>query len=235
MVRDAMLSVSGVLDSKLGGPSFLDHSVPRHPGTAAILYASHRSQRRPERIGEHCSGHGSAAGGATCSTPSTAPTRRPSAPRRAVTTTPLQALSMMNNALVLHLARPSPTGWRKRPETTRDGKSTGPTGWHWAACPSLTNELERCRGRARRAASPGARDLQLQRIPVFRLTGSREPVMDRREFLSWVQGGLAGAAAATLLSGDGTLQAESPARRRRPVPTFLPGRPCAFISVSAGR
>jgi hypothetical protein len=34
-----------------------------------------------------------------CPDPST------SAPRRAVTTTPLQALSMMNNALVLHLSR----------------------------------------------------------------------------------------------------------------------------------
>ena len=43
--------------------------------------------------------------------------------------------------------------------------------------------------------------------------------MDRREFLSWVQGGLAGAAAASLLLRDGTLQAgvarRSEARRAR--------------------
>ena len=47
--------------------------------------------------------------------------------------------------------------------------------------------------------------------------------MDRREFLSWVQGGLAGAAAATLLLRDGdSAVVLSPARRRPPCPHFAP-------------
>ena len=40
MVRDAMLGVAGVLDSRLGGPSFLDHAVNKAPGTPAMLYAT---------------------------------------------------------------------------------------------------------------------------------------------------------------------------------------------------
>ena len=76
MVRDAMLSVAGVLDSRLGGPSFFDHSVHKAPGTAAILYAS-IEPGAPGPIVEHSSGHGCAAAEAICSTPSTARIRRP--------------------------------------------------------------------------------------------------------------------------------------------------------------
>lgn len=46
--------------------------------------------------------------------------------------------------------------------------------------------------------------------------------MDRREFLSWVQGGLAGAAAATLLLRDGTVQGGEPGEARPPCPHFPP-------------
>ena len=38
MVRDAMLSVSGKLDARLGGPSFRDYEVVKVPGTPAVLY-----------------------------------------------------------------------------------------------------------------------------------------------------------------------------------------------------
>lgn len=44
--------------------------------------------------------------------------------------------------------------------------------------------------------------------------------MDRREFLSWVRGGLAGAAAATLLLRDGIAQAEEPGEATPPCPHF---------------
>ena len=76
MVRDAMLSVAGVLDPRLGGPSFLDQAVHKAPGTAAILYTS----IDPERPGSNrrtLFRAWLAAAEATCSTPSTAPTHRP--------------------------------------------------------------------------------------------------------------------------------------------------------------
>ena len=65
MVRDAMLCVAGALDSRLGGPSFFDHSVHKAPGTAAILYTTidpmlgyesanplpaHEAARRPQSL-----------------------------------------------------------------------------------------------------------------------------------------------------------------------------------------
>jgi hypothetical protein len=104
MVRDAMLAVSGVLDAKLGGPSDLDHEIQRAPGTPAILYTA----IDPSKLGRNRrslyrawirGGRSGLLDAFDCPDPST------SAPRRAVTTTPLQALSMMNNALVLHLSR----------------------------------------------------------------------------------------------------------------------------------
>jgi hypothetical protein len=103
MVRDAMLSVSGALDSKLGGPSFLDHSVHKAPGTPAILYSTidpsaPGTNRRTLFRAWLRGGRSHLLDAFDCPDPSS------SAPRRAVTTTPLQALSMMNNALVLHLS-----------------------------------------------------------------------------------------------------------------------------------
>jgi hypothetical protein len=103
MVRDAMLCASGVLDTRLGGPSFLDHSIEKAPGTAAILYTSidpavPETNRRTLFRAWLRGGRSHLLDAFDCPDPST------SAPRRAVTTTPLQALSMMNNALVLHLS-----------------------------------------------------------------------------------------------------------------------------------
>jgi hypothetical protein len=46
--------------------------------------------------------------------------------------------------------------------------------------------------------------------------------MDRREFLSWVQGGLAGAAAATLLLRDGNARGSEPEETKPPSPHFAP-------------
>ena len=40
MVRDAMLAVSGILDPKLGGPSFRDQEIVKAAGTPAVLYAA---------------------------------------------------------------------------------------------------------------------------------------------------------------------------------------------------
>ncbi len=46
--------------------------------------------------------------------------------------------------------------------------------------------------------------------------------MDRRDFLSWVQGGLAGAAAASLLLRDGIVRAVEPGGAKPPCPHFPP-------------
>jgi hypothetical protein len=103
MVRDAMLAVSGRLDPTLGGPSFRDREVTRIPGTPAVLYTSvdpskpglnRRTLYRAWARG----GRNTFLDAFDCPDPST------TAPRRAVTTTPLQALALMNNALVLHLS-----------------------------------------------------------------------------------------------------------------------------------
>jgi hypothetical protein len=103
MVRDAMLAVAGRLDPRLGGPSFQDHAAMKAPGTAAILYVpidpakpglSRRTLYRSWTRG----GRSAFLDVFDCPDPST------TAPRRAVTTTPLQALALLNNALVLYLA-----------------------------------------------------------------------------------------------------------------------------------
>jgi hypothetical protein len=103
MVRDALLAVAGRLDTKLGGPSFRDEEIVQSPGTPAILYTAVDPGR--QGLDRRTLFRVWARGGRSpfldifdCPDPST------TAPRRAVTTTPLQALSLMNNALVLHLS-----------------------------------------------------------------------------------------------------------------------------------
>jgi hypothetical protein len=103
MVRDAMLAVSGTLDPKLGGPSFRDHEIDKAPGTPAILYkavdpSTPGLDRRTLFRAWARGGRSTFLDAFDCPDPST------TAPHRAVTTTPLQALAMMNNALVLHLS-----------------------------------------------------------------------------------------------------------------------------------
>jgi hypothetical protein len=103
MVRDAMFAVSGRLDARLGGPSFRDHRIDNVPGTPAILYvpvdpATPGLDRRTLYRAWARGGRSSLLDAFDCPDPSTA------APRRPVTTTPLQALALMNNALTLHLA-----------------------------------------------------------------------------------------------------------------------------------
>ncbi len=103
MVRDAMLAVSGILDLRLGGPSFRDRDVVAVAGTPAVLYAAVEPQtpglnRRTLFRAWARGGRSPLLDAFDCPDPST------TAPRRPVTTTPLQALSLMNNALVLYLS-----------------------------------------------------------------------------------------------------------------------------------
>ena len=103
MVRDAMLAISGRLSRELGGPSFFDREISLTRGTSVVVNVEanpskpglerrtlYRSWRRGGRSG--------LLDVFDCPDPST------TAPRRAMTTTPLQALALMNNALVLYLS-----------------------------------------------------------------------------------------------------------------------------------
>jgi hypothetical protein len=103
MVRDAMLSIAGRLDSKLAGSSFHDYQVVQSLGTPAVLYSAVAPDgpglnRRTVFRAWARGGRSAFLDAFDCPDPST------TAPRRRVTTTPLQALSLLNNALVLHLA-----------------------------------------------------------------------------------------------------------------------------------
>ncbi|MDG3005007.1 DUF1553 domain-containing protein [Paludisphaera mucosa] len=103
MVRDAMLATAGVLDPATGGPSFRDHEPRKAEGTTTILYvptdpASPGQDRRTLYRAWARGGRSAFLDAFDCPDPST------TAPRRAATTTPLQALSLMNNAMVLHLS-----------------------------------------------------------------------------------------------------------------------------------
>jgi hypothetical protein len=103
MVRDAMLAIAGRLDSRQGGPSFQDYALTKAEGTASVHYlavdpGTPGLDRRTLYRSWTRGGRSAFLDVLDCPDPST------TAPRRNVTTTPLQALVLMNNALVLDLA-----------------------------------------------------------------------------------------------------------------------------------
>ena len=103
-VRDATLFVAGRLRLQMGGPSFQDVRPVRAPGTTAIIYLpadanDELQERRTLYRMWSRGGRNRLLDAFDCPDPST------TAPSRAVTTTPLQALAMLNNAFVLHMSR----------------------------------------------------------------------------------------------------------------------------------
>ncbi len=102
-VRDALLQVAGVLDLSLGGPGFREIKVSIAPGTNTFLYApddptrDEFKRRTLYRVWAR-SGRSALLDVLDCPDPST------TAPKRAVTTTPQQALALLNNTFVLHVA-----------------------------------------------------------------------------------------------------------------------------------
>lgn len=103
VLRDAMLQIAGQLNQTMGGPGFQDFTITKAPGTATLLYTpldrfGGTFNRRTLYRTWVRAGRNGLLDAFDCPDPST------TAPNRAVTTTPLQALSMLNNAMVLHLA-----------------------------------------------------------------------------------------------------------------------------------
>jgi hypothetical protein len=100
-VRDAMLCVSGQLNPKMGGPSYRPFTVKVFNSTFYDLLdeATPEMQRRTVYRMSVNSAKNPLLDTLDCPDPSV------KAPRRAVTTTPLQALGLMNSSFVLRQAR----------------------------------------------------------------------------------------------------------------------------------
>ncbi len=99
-VRDAVLSLSGQLKLTLGGPGFMEYSVKAAPGTTTNLYTpvdpiGEQFNRRTLYRAWARGGRSGLLDALDCPDPSA------TAPARAVTNTPLQALAMLNNAAIL--------------------------------------------------------------------------------------------------------------------------------------
>jgi hypothetical protein len=100
-VRDGMLLIAGVLNPQLGGPAFEDVKIVPNDGTTYYEPFDEESPALNRRTVYRFSPRGGRVAlldAFDCPDPSTA------TPRRSVTTTPLQALSLLNNAFVLRMA-----------------------------------------------------------------------------------------------------------------------------------
>ena len=189
-------------------------------GTSRTCYSPVEPGGRGSTAGRSI-GPGRGAGGVPSSTPSTAPIPRPPAPRGPSPPRPLQALALLNNALVLHLSEAD----RRAPGAARPGADPGRQVDRAYRLAFGRDARPRTSGRG---PSPGRRAVRRGRRWPAALFNSDEflysieptcppggPSMDRREFFSWVRDGLAGAAAAC---------ADAP-RRDRPGRRARRGRP----------
>ena len=100
VLRDSILSVAGVLDRRAGGPGFKDFTV-KESGTAFYFPIDREDAAFNRRTVYRFNPRGERSAVLDtfdCPDPAAA------APTRGVTTTPLQALSLMNNPFVLRMA-----------------------------------------------------------------------------------------------------------------------------------
>ena len=100
-IRDAILSVAGKLNTQLGGSSFIDVSIVSNNGTTyytPIEVDGDEFCRRTIYRFNPRGGRSALLDTFDCPDPAN------TAPRRAVTTTPLQALSLLNNSFVLQMS-----------------------------------------------------------------------------------------------------------------------------------
>ena len=101
VLRDSMLQISGKLNPRRGGPGFEDVKVNYFNGTTYYIpfdkEDEHLNRRTVYRFWPR-GGRSALLDTFDCPDPSA------TAPRRTVTTTPLQALSLLNNAFVLRMS-----------------------------------------------------------------------------------------------------------------------------------
>jgi hypothetical protein len=101
VVHDAMLQISGTLNPERGGPGYIDVSITPNSGTTyyePIDVGGPAFYRRTIYRFTPRGGRDAVLDTFDCPDPSSA------APRRSVTTTPLQALSLLNNNFVLKMS-----------------------------------------------------------------------------------------------------------------------------------
>ena len=100
-VRDAMLSVSGQLNLQMGGPGYIDVAIIPNNGTT---YYEAKDVTGPEYFRRTIYRFTPRGGRSALLDTFDCPDPATTAPRRAITTTPLQALSLLNNAFVLRMS-----------------------------------------------------------------------------------------------------------------------------------
>ena len=195
-----------------GGPGFHDRDVSLAPKTSIVinLEADPAGPGLNRRSLYRWWGRSARSGlldAFDCPDPST------TAPKRAITTTPLQALALMNNALVLHLSDAFAARLSREDEADRVDRA-----YRLAYAGRRPDPEERARarpaGRAVRPLDPGPGPLQLERVPLCRL----------------IAGGSSRGSAAgwrprrrpALMLRDGTLQASVPGESDPRCPHFAP-------------
>lgn len=100
-IRDAMLYVAGKLDTQMGGPSFQDVRSVSNNGTT---YYFPMDDVQPEHLRRTVYRFNPRGGRSALLDTFDCPDPAATAPKRAVTTTPLQALSLLNNSFVLQMS-----------------------------------------------------------------------------------------------------------------------------------
>jgi hypothetical protein len=133
-IRDAMLVASGQLNAELGGPSFEDVSIISNNGTnyyePKIVEGDAFNRRTIYRFNPR-GGRSALLDTFDCPDPAA------TAPRRAVTTTPLQALSLLNNSFVLQMSEAFAA--RVKSEAGEDTALQADRAWQLAVCRKPTD------------------------------------------------------------------------------------------------
>ena len=138
VARDTMLQIAGVLNKERGGPGFEDVTITPNNGTTCYEPVDREGpqfQRRTIYRFTPRGGRSAVLDTLDCPDPSAA------APRRSVTTTPLQALSLLNNSFVLRMAE----SFAKRvvSEAGNDIDAQVEHAWQLALCRSPDDEEAR--------------------------------------------------------------------------------------------
>ena len=135
VARDAMLQIAGLLNKQRGGPGFEDVTITPNNGTMYYEPVDREGSafhRRTVYRFTPRGGRSAVLDTLDCPDPSSA------APRRSVTTTPLEALSLLNNSFVLRMAEAFAR--RVENEAGKDLKAQAERAWQLAVCRSPDEE-----------------------------------------------------------------------------------------------